>query len=376
MILDWLDPEHGMQMQIFLMPNWKWVSLLSYLVAAPILQKILARWVLVVLKRVQESWKNNEYLRFLLDQHVQKPLAWIFILLFGLGVFESLALPSKLQAGLNIFIVFAISVNAIVLSYKGTEALGLFLDRWAVKSSNALNAQLAPFLTKSLKVIVVVFGFLLTLQSLGVNVASLLAGIGIGSLALALAAQDTAANLFGSIMIILDRPFQVGDLIRVADTEGTVEDVGFRSTRIRTAGNSLVTIPNSTMAKEKIDNLGARSQRRIRHVLGLEYGTSQEKIHLYMDKVRYWLSSHSQIQADSIVKFYQLGDFSLQILVVFHTPVKTIEEELQIQQEFLFEAYQAAQAVGVAFAFPTQTVVVQNPNSSLASVADPSPKMY
>lgn len=373
--MNWFSTEHWMQSQYLLIPNWKWILLVSFCIAGPILRKISYRIVNYFTKRIQASapgsFVSNSYLSYLNQRNIAAPLSWIFLILAGQAVLQSLELPTAFDHLLSLALIFGFSLQSIILAYKAAEAFGLWMDRWAMKSGNALNMQLAPFATKTLKIIVIVFGVLLTLQSMGLNVASLLAGIGIGSLALALAAQDTAANLFGSVMIILDRPFQVGDWIRVIDTEGVVEEVGFRSTRIRTFARSLVTIPNSTMAKERIDNLGVRPTRRIRHVLSLEYGTPVAKIQEFSEKLRYWISTHPQLAQPAanqgtndevIVSLTGLGDFAIQILVVFYIQVNKTTEELRIQQEFLTAAYELAKDVEVSFAFPSQTLYISNQN--------------
>src|SRR5690606_24921192 len=139
----------------------------------------------------------------------------------------------------------------------------------AESTDSKLDDQLVPLLRKAMKIFVVLVGALFLLQNLDVNVASLVAGLGIGGVAVALAAKDTIANFFGSLMIFIDRPFQIGDWVKIGETEGIVEVVGFRSTRVRTFYNSLVTVPNAHFTEAAIDNLGMREYRRTSTVLNL-----------------------------------------------------------------------------------------------------------
>lgn len=237
------------------------------------------------------------------------------------------------------------------------EAAGLSLEDHVRNSNNTLDAQLAPFATKVLKIVVITFGILLSLQSLGFNVAAVLAGLGIGSLALALAAQDTAANLFGSITIILDRPFKVGDYIKVGDTEGSVEEIGFRSTQIRTPNKSLITVPNSVMAKEKIENLGARTARRFKHSIGIASWTPPGKVNSFVNELRHCLATHPAIVKDEISVFFQsIGDYDYKIVVNCYIETNEAEVELQTQQDLLLRFIELAGAQQVELPYPTRTL--------------------
>jgi MscS family membrane protein len=354
---------------LILFPNWKWLALLLSIVGGFLFLGLCRQLFLRLKNKFSNDSRLPKFFRILLKLDVQKPLSWVMTAGFWHFCIETMQLPEYLTKYLNYAVQIVWVYHLIHLAYLAVEALGHEINDFVKTTENTLDDQLAPFVTKSLKVFVIIFGVLIALQSFGFNVMSLLAGLGIGGLALALAAQDTAANVFGSITIILDRPFQVGDHIKVTDVEGTVEEVGFRSTSVRTFYNSVVSIPNSVMAKEKIDNMGTRPMRRIRHVLGLEYGTPIPQMKQYIDKIRYVLTSHPKIRKDNIVVAFQaLGDFSLQILVNFHVMTLDTAEEKQIEQEVLFDFMKAAEECKVEFAFPTQTLHVKTNPPSHASV--------
>ena len=354
----WMASELSLWMNdvILWIPNWKWIGLGIAIAAGLLIRSLLKQFFNYLKKSPQIRAKAHGFLLYLLDTDLHGPLAWVTTCLFWLASLDSLALTPGLDKYLKFLAQLILSFNLIRLAYKGVDAFGKMLQDFTAKTENTLDDQLAPFATKTLKVFVVVFGLLIVVQNFGVNVMSLLAGLGLGGLALALAAQDTAANLFGSITIILDRPFQVGDWIKVAGTEGFVEEIGFRSTRIRTMYKSLVTIPNSVMAKEQIDNMGLRPLHRIRHVLGLTYDCSEEQMKQFMDRIRYILTQHPDVNKESIsVYFNALGDYNLQILMNFFVQVEEVSREMEIQQEVLFEVMKAAQGLNIEFAFPTAT---------------------
>lgn len=354
----WMASEFNIWMTdvILWIPNWKWLGLGVAIALGLLIRSLLKQLFGYLKKSPQIRAKAHGFLLHFLDTDLHGPLAWVTTSLFWLACLDSLALTPGLNKYLTFVVQLTLSLNLIRLAYKAVDAFGHVLDEITAKTENTLDDQLAPFVTKTLKVFVVGFGILLVVQNFGVNVMSLLAGLGLGGLALALAAQDTAANLFGSITIILDRPFQVGDWIKVAGTEGFVEEIGFRSTRIRTMYKSLITIPNSVMAKEQIDNMGLRPMHRIRHVLGLTYVTSEAQMNQFIDKIRTLLSQRPEVDKESITVFFNaMGDFNLQVLMNFFVQVDTVTREMEIQQEVLFEVMAAAQSLGIEFAFPTST---------------------
>ena len=212
-----------------------------------------------------------------------------------------------------------------------------------------------------MKVLVVIGGILFILQSLDVNITTLLAGLSIGGLAFAFAAQDTIKNLFGSIMIFIDRPFQIGDFVMIGGVSGVVEEVGFRSTRIRTLQSSLVSIPNGSLADQVVDNLGKRQFRRFNTKLGLTYDTPPHYIDAFVEGVREIVSSHPAVVEDSHeIHLESMGDFSLNILLHMKLSVSGWDKELQAKHEIYTTIIKLAYELGVSFAFPTQTLHMEN----------------
>lgn len=355
---EWLGYTH------FYISNEKWLHLLITCIAA-----ILIKWISY---QLFSFLKGRDYFRkhsprlvdLWLELPIHRTLSWLLATLFWLGAVKTLGLPEKLVSACTLVGKVVLAITIIRLCYLSVNAIGAWITEKAQTTGSRLDYQIVPFVVKTLKVVVVIFGILVTMQNFGIHVVSILAGLGLGGLALALAAQDTAANLFGSITILIDRPFKVGDSVKIGSTEGTVEEVGFRSTRLKTPYNSMITIPNSVVAKESIDNLGVRRVRRLRHTFGFTYSASPEKLKLFQDKFKTYLQQHSLIRKEDILLHVnQLGDFSLQMLMNVHLNVKTLKDELQVQEDVLFTALQIAKESGLEFAYPTQTLFVEKSNS-------------
>jgi MscS family membrane protein len=199
-------------------------------------------------------------------------------------------------------------------------------------------------------------------DELGFPAYSVLAGLGVGGLAVALAAKDSLANLLGSMLIMFEKPFRVGHYIRLSGTEGTVEDVGFRSTRIRTQDNSLISIPNDSVINTTVDNLSLRPKRRQRFTVGVTYDTKLATLEAFVEGIRKLILDHPLADTDNIqVSFNNLADSSLEILVIFHLMVTDFPSELKGRHEILVRLMDLAERMGVSFAFPTRTLLIEGP---------------
>lgn len=354
-----------LQQSWLLMPNWKWLGLITAAVATFFLLHFL-RWAFNNLReRISRRLSGDDFRSMLLREELHRPVALLLAAAFWLSMVEVLALPEGATSVLRTLGQFCVGWAVIRFAYLAVDAGGRRFEAIARSTPNPLDDLLAPLITRTLKILVVVLGLLVVLQNVGINVVSLLAGLGLGGLALALAAQDTAANLFGSLTILFDRPFQIGEIIKIGDTEGVVEEIGLRSTRLRTAGKVLVTVPNSILAKDKIENLGARTSRRCRHVLGLTYSTSPHQLLEFIDHVRYVVNQHEFVLKDGIiVNFMEFGESSLNVLVNFYIATQTLEEENRIQQEILIQIMQVAAHDKIEFAFPSRTLYMAAPQTS------------
>jgi MscS family membrane protein len=347
-----------LQKTFLIMPNWKWLILAASLLLAIILRP-LTQFFLKILK-THNPWPKRfpkSFTAFLFKSEIERPLSWAIITLLLFILSDLLEFKGKFELYYEHILKGFLAFHVIHFSYLAVDSLGSVFGEFVSKSQNKMVDSLVPFTTKILKAIVVVLGVLIALQSFGLNVMSLLAGLGLGGLALALAAQDTAANLFGSVTILIDSPCKIGDWVKIKDIEGTVEEIGFRSTRIRTFYNSVITIPNATMAKETIDNMGLRPARRTRQVLGLVYETEPSKIIEFCKRLRESILQVEKVAPETvIVSFNNFNSSTLDVLVSFHLHVFTNAEELEIQQNIFLSFLKIASDLKVDFAYPTQTV--------------------
>lgn len=249
----------------------------------------------------------------------------------------------------------------MMVFYRLVDVLIEYLQKLALRTESSLDDQLVPLLRKALKTFVIVIGVLFILANFDFDVTALVAGLGIGGFALALASQDMLKNFFGSIMIFLDRPFQVGDWVVGDKIDGDIEEVGFRSTRIRTFHNSLIYVPNGKLADMTIDNYGERKYRRYKTYLAVTYDTPPESIDAFVEGLRMIVERHPNTRKDYFnIYLNEFADSSLNILFYIFFEVPSWPEELKARHEINLEIIRLAKKLGIRFAFPTQTLHVED----------------
>lgn len=347
---------HKANIQIFGLYLWQHVGIIIIILLAFLLHKLLTLlFNQVIFRGAYKLGYDNLVKPFV--KPVSKPLSLFMVFLLVMALYPLLQLPVKVSFYLNYGFKAILPFFATLVFYKLVDFFGLYLERMAKKTETNLDDHIVPIVRKTLRVFVVVIGGLFILQNLDVNITALLAGLSIGGLALALAAQDTLKNLFGSFMIFIDRPFMVGHWITSSELDGTVEDVGFRSTRIRTFRNSLVYVPNGKLADSVIDNHGLRKYRRFFIYIGITYDTPPDLIQVFVEGLRRIVQEHPRTRKDYYnIEFNDMGDFSLKIMFYIFFAVPTWPEELRARHEVLLEIVRLADNLGVRFAFPTQTL--------------------
>jgi MscS family membrane protein len=244
------------------------------------------------------------------------------------------------------------------MAYRLIDAVALYFQEKAAHTETRFDDQIVPLLRKAAKVFVGILAFVLVVQNLGYSVSGLLAGLGIGGLAFALAAKDTIANLFGSVTILIDRPFRVGDWISVDDsTEGVVEEIGLRSTRIRTFAKTLVSIPNQSLANAQVNNHSLMPRRRIKMTVGVTYDTRPDQMREAVRRIEGWIRGHQGFSQDfMLIKFTDFAASSLDIFVYCFTVTTDWSEYLSLRQELNLAIMDILAEVGLSIAFPTRTV--------------------
>ena len=288
---------------------------------------------------------------------VAKPLSILIIFPILLLLTPVIQLPIKI----NSYVMFTLKalwpVFLTLVVYRLVDLLGMYMMRLADKTESTLDDQLVPMVRKALKIFVIIIGLLAILVNLNIDIVPLLTGLSIGGLAFALAAQDTLKNFFGSIMIFLDKPFQIGDWITSGSIDGTVEEVGFRATRIRTFRNSITYVPNGKIADSTVDNHGLRNYRRFYTHIAVTYDTPSDLINVFVDGLREIVVKHPHTLKDNYhVYLNDMADSSLNVMFYIFFKVPTWGEELRCRHEILIEIIRLAESLGVNFAFPTTTL--------------------
>ena len=245
------------------------------------------------------------------------------------------------------------------------DGLSVYFTARAEQTETAMDSQLVPFIAKTAKIFLVLTAVLVVAQNMGYSISGLIASLGIGGLAVAMAAKDTIANIFGSIMILVDRPFTIGDWIKTSEFEGVVEEIGFRSTRIRTFEKTLVNVPNSSLANMVIDNIDARAVRRIKMRIGITYATSTAQMQQAIDGIEKILNEHPGVDQEfKLVKFDEFADSSLSIFLYYFSQSKVWGEYLQVRQEVNLQIMELLESLGLEFAFPSRTIYLEQADKS------------
>lgn len=280
-------------------------------------------------------------------------------LLLWAGV-PDLQLGVRAAQALLFLVKTVVSFEVVIIGIRLVDVLGDVAAQRADRTEGRMDDQLVPIIERAAKLVVALLGIVFVFQNMGVDVGSLVAGLGIGGLAFALAAKDALANVFGSLTIFTDRPFQVGDAVEMGGVSGVVEEVGLRSTRVRTFHNSLVTIPNSFVATTRIDNMGKRPYRRTRATLGILYGTPPELIQAFVEGIRAIMAANPATVKDSYeVNFMEFGPSSLDILMNFHLEVDGWHGEMTERARIYMEILRLAEELGVGFAYPSQSLYLE-----------------
>ena len=325
---------------------------------------------------LQKIGRKNSFFHKKILPKIEKPigmmsmtLIWLIVLNFMPPLWKSMGgipvfLSKPLIGGIQILIKLLIGSGLVWISHNMVDEFITFIMKRFFKETNQksnLHTHFLPFINRFLKIIVLCFGGLLVLQSLGINVVSLMAGLGLGGVALALAAKDSASNILAYVNIVLDKPFSIGDWICFNDTEGTIIEVGLRSSKLKTFYDSIITVPNSVLTAANIDNMGKRKARRTRVYLGVQYDTSPEKIEMFIVGIKKILMDNPSVKKDYFqVYFTGFGASELKIIMNFFLLVNSWEHELQQKQSIFMSILKLAKELEVNFAFPTQTIHVDS----------------
>lgn len=354
-----LFPESARQRFLGL-AAWQWLGILLLSVGAWLIHLFMSRLFRPVIRLLAKSRYSQPLEDKSMIWKAARLASFVVLLILLKSLLPVLQLPVEVMVwlinGLEIAIVFMV----VWLALSIIDIFMVYAFRFAESTEQKLDEQLLPILRRMLKIVVVIGGIVYILRLLDVNVTALIAGVSIGGLALALAAQDTVKNLIGSAMIFFDRPFQIGDWVVFDNIEGSIREVGFRSTRIELIDNSIVTVPNNQIASAAVTNMGIRQFRLVKLMLGVTYDTPPVLLEKFIESLRRLIAKHPSTRKDNyLVHFHSFGDSSLNIYFRTHIQVATFQEELQEREKLAFGILRLANDLGVRFAFPTQTLFVE-----------------
>lgn len=354
----WLDNVKWLRDNEFLgEPLWKYAASLVYIILAFYSAKLLDLLVNLWLRRLAGRSKTKR--DDLLLEMVRGPVKMISLVIFlhiGLSLFNW---PEHAQLLLSHGLIVAVACSVTYLALKLVDLLvGLWHEQIVSAQDKLFATQLMPLVRKVAKAGLVIAAVLLTADNLDIKITSALAGLSVGGLALGLAAQDTVANLFGAVAIFLDKPFYIGDTIKVEDVEGSVEGIGLRSTRVRNGDGYHVTIPNKLMGNAIITNITRRPTIKTEINLGLTHDLTAKQVARAVSLLEEIFQSSPQT-ADLTIGFNKFSDSSLNILVVHiwnGTDNKAYTAELQKLNLMIKERFDAEK---IEFAHPTRTVLLR-----------------
>lgn len=348
------------QFRFLFVEIWKWAGLFILLIVSIISYYLFNKIIVFVLIKLWKKLLRKDVEQSYLEK-LSNPLGFLFIFILFEKSIPILELPIGFNYYLNLLLNLSIPVIITFLIYRITNYVSEFFEKIAEKTPGKLDDKIVPIARKFLKIVVVIFGGLYIIKNIGLDITPLLAGVSIGSLAFALAAQETIKNLFGSVTLYSDKVFESGDWIIAEDVEGTVEEIGIRSTKIRTFNDSIITVPNGKLADMKINNMGKRNYRRFRTILGIVYGTPTHKIDQFIIALKKIVAEHPNTRKDyDRVSLFNLSDFSIQILFDIFFDLHDPVSELAARQSIITEIIKLAESIEIDFAFPSQTIYLEN----------------
>ena len=347
----------SLEKTVFLLEGWQWVGLIVVAAIGVILDRLVRVFLGLWLRR----WFARTRRRMTAEEgRFEQPVGIFVMAVVWLALIRVLDLPLGVLNVLVLASRFVMAAAGVWAAYRLVDLIAAYFASLASKTDSHIDDLLVPLVRRVLKIVVIAFGLVFVAQNLDVDVSSLLTGLGLGGLAFALAAKDTVENLFGSVTVLVDHPFKIGDWIKIdGGLEGTVEELGLRSTRIRTFYNSLITVPNARLVQAAVDNLGERRYRRISTKIGVQYDTPPDRIDAFCEGIRELIRKHPYTRKNFyMVYLNEFGASSLDILLYCFHETPDWQTELRERHRLFLDIVRLAQRLGVEFAFPTQTLHV------------------
>jgi len=331
------------------------ISIFVFFLFARKLFQIVAKYVVMkVLNKNKETFDEEIF------DSIQQPLSFLFVLVGANIALRFLDIPEEVK---HFIIPLIKSVFAFIIFwtiYNVLTPLTKIFNNLTHKFGKELSEDITNFLIKTLKFLIISIGFVAIMNVWGYNISGFLASLGLVGMALALAAKDTASNLFGSLVIFSDRPFKIGDWIMTPDVEGIVEEIGIRSTKIRTFAQAIVTVPNAVLANSAILNWSRMGKRRIKMSIGLTYSTTAFQMQTIVKEIRRMLEHHDDIHQETIfIYFTDFQDSSLGIFCYFFTQTTNWGEYMSVREDVNLKIMEIVEKNNASFAFPSRSIYIE-----------------
>jgi MscS family membrane protein len=347
--------ESFLQYTLFGNPIEEWLIALLFFVGSVVLAKVLYAIFGRVFKTL--AARTTSQLDDVLIDSLEEPIVFAVVVIGIWKGYDHLDFGEATQLWMQRIFRILIAINITWLIVRLIDAvITEYLMPKAEKSEGSME-HILPVIRQTIKVIVWTLGIVLALNNVGYDVGALLAGVGIGGLALAMAAKDFVANIFGGITVFVDKPFKVGDRIQIAGLDGFVTEVGIRSTRIRTLEGRIITIPNFKFTDTPVENVSIEPARRVKVTLGLTYNTSAERLREAQNIMREVILDHPHTEDEPLIWFEEFGAFSLNLSMYYY--IVKEGELLGVPNDVNLALLERFNAAGFEFAFPTQTVYHQ-----------------
>ncbi len=344
-------------------PLWRWIALALLALVLAGLSQLFSRIGLALAERAAKRF-GPEATHGAVET-LWSPIRWLTcVVLFRAGmewIGPAPRLRTYLERGLALAFFLGLGWLAARLTDVGMDRLRAVM----VARHRNFSSSVLPMLSRLVKIAILMLALAAVLSDWGYNATTIIAGLGVGSIALALAAQKTIENFFGSVSVISDRPVSVGDFCRFGDRLGTVEDIGLRSTRLRTADRTLVSVPNAQFSSMTLENFARRDKMLFHLTLNLRRDTTPDQVRTLLEAIARILAGHSEVETGALpVRFVGVGTYSLDIEIFTYILTRDDDKFLRTQQDLLLQILDAVEHAGTALALPTQASVNYSPNGA------------
>jgi len=331
------------------------IAILIFLIFL-IFRKIFTKYVVSLLELITS--KTNNSIDNKLTQILIEPIKFFIIII---GIYLSLGYVSFYNESINLILKSLTIYTIFWIAYDGVIVFSADIKKISMKFGKELHEEINLFLVKAIKIFIFTLGFVAILQVWSINISAFIASLGLGGLAFALAAKDTAANLFGGLTLLADKSLKMKDWIKVESIEGIVETIGLRTTKIRTFEKTLITVPNQILANTPVENFSRRGVRRIKFRIGLTYETSSLTVKKIVEDITNMLKKHEHIEQSEtmLVRFDKFEDSSLSIFIYTFTSTSNWDMYLEIKEDVNIKIIKIVEDNKSDFAFPSQTIYLK-----------------